>query len=184
MIRGMVTGNEKPIPEHATLHLIPWVTHKVYGAVGLSDTVCVTANGGESLLPAHTPGEKIALIAPRSPHLNDALRVRYTFGILLTPTPLVVIAPRQLGPTVDFTILVKDESTRLGQTAFKALGGGYACARELMRRKGVAVGTEGAVFDKLARRVDKNSSISGSGSGAEEEIVFTSATDGNHGTLF
>ena len=166
MIRSIVTGNEKPIPASATLHLIPWVTRNVYGAVGISDTVCVTPSGGESLLPADKPEEKIVLIAPRRPHRADALSVQHTFGKLLaTPTPVVSIAPLTLSQDADFTLHVKDESSRLGQTAFKALGGGYACAKVLMQRKGLKPGDVAADMENLARK------------DGEEVITFTSATE-------
>ena len=170
MIRSIVTGNEKPIPENATLHLIPWVTHPLHGAVGISDTVCVTPSGGQSLLPADKPPEEIVLIPPRCPHRDDAETVRRTFGsVIQKNTPLVTISPGELGHDMDFTIYVKDESTRLGQTAFKALGGGYACARVLMAKKGILPGQDGSTMNQLTRQ------------DGEESITFTSATDGNHG---
>ena len=170
MTRSIRNGEEKPLPLHATLHLIPWVRHPVYGAVGISDTVVVLPGGAASLEPASKPPEEIILIKPQTPHTQDALEVVATYGDTLgQPTPLRQLSGEEGGLDVGCQLLIKDESNRLGQLAFKPLGGGYACARLLMRRKGLAVGDPGAVFRELARKPQ------------EEQLVFTSATDGNHG---
>ncbi len=67
-------------------------------------------------------------------------------------------------------IFVKDESTRFGLKAFKALGGIYAMARLISKRLGTNLDeTEyrHLVSDEARRRVGK--------------MTFTTATDGNHG---
>mmetsp|Transcript_15896 Transcript_15896/g.20628 ORF Transcript_15896/g.20628 Transcript_15896/m.20628 type:complete len:838 (+) Transcript_15896:124-2637(+) len=185
MIRKMVVGNERPLPVFSTLHLIPWVTHPIYGAVGLSDTVVVecASKGAVSLLPDNKPKEQITVIpftSDRLPHLKQAKDVIHIFGDLLsTPTPLVEFPPSSNEKDVSsesesanlnlrFTVFVKDESYRLGQNAFKSLGGGYACVRELMRRKGIT-DISSCTLNDLKRKDD------------EDIVTFTTATDGNHG---
>lgn len=67
-------------------------------------------------------------------------------------------------------ILVKDESTRFGLSAFKVLGGSYAVARMLCRRLGIE--GEQVDFDTLKKeRVRRKIG----------PITLATATDGNHG---
>jgi len=67
-------------------------------------------------------------------------------------------------------ILVKDESTRFGLSAFKVLGGSYAIARWLCRKLGWDI--DAIAYEDLT------------GGGLRERlgrITFATATDGNHG---
>lgn len=85
------------------------------------------------------------------------------------PTPLKSLKnlARQLGVKA---IYVKDESARFGLKAFKALGAGWAIARVICRRLGLDYRT--VTFDEL--RSEKYREI-------VRQMVFASATDGNHG---
>ncbi|MDJ0885116.1 MAG: diaminopropionate ammonia-lyase [Desulfobacterales bacterium] len=67
-------------------------------------------------------------------------------------------------------ILVKDESTRFGLQAFKALGGSYAVARMICARLGMpieALDYQELISDVVRRRLGR--------------ITLATATDGNHG---
>jgi diaminopropionate ammonia-lyase len=66
-------------------------------------------------------------------------------------------------------ILVKDESLRLGLNAFKVLGGSFAIYKRLQQIHGKG---RQLSFDEI-----RSSNFSGNG----QKIVFTAATDGNHG---
>ena len=63
-------------------------------------------------------------------------------------------------------IWVKDESSRFGLNAFKALGASYAIAVQILG------GEEELHFDKVQARVTDDS---------HSNIIFVTATDGNHG---
>jgi diaminopropionate ammonia-lyase len=67
-------------------------------------------------------------------------------------------------------VLVKDESSRFGLRAFKALGGSYAVARLLCKKLGIAI--ESIDYDYL---------LSGEVRKRLGQITLTTATDGNHG---
>ncbi len=67
-------------------------------------------------------------------------------------------------------IYLKDESTRFGLKAFKGLGGSYAVFRVLCDKLGLD--HRKAVFNDFT--IDENRKKCG-------EVVFTTATDGNHG---
>ncbi len=67
-------------------------------------------------------------------------------------------------------IYLKDESTRFGLKSFKGLGGSYAVFRVLCDRLGLDPGS--AVFSDLTS--DENRKKCG-------DMVFVTATDGNHG---
>jgi diaminopropionate ammonia-lyase len=67
-------------------------------------------------------------------------------------------------------ILVKDESKRFGLKSFKALGSSYAIASYLAKKEGKSI--EDICFDDIARD---------SVSGKKRNIVFCTASDGNHG---
>lgn len=79
----------------------------------------------------------------------------------LTPAPALAAA---LGVGA---VLVKDESARLGLSAFKILGASYAIARALSDRFGL---DEALPLDELRERL-----------GRGEELSLVAATDGNHG---
>lgn len=156
----------KTIPLNATLHLIPWIRHPVFGGVGLSDTVVVKESGAESLLGSKKPAEEITLIKPNNPHKQEALKVREFFqGTITEPTPLRLIepdSPVELGCTV----LVKDEGNRLGQKSFKAIGGAYTLAQKLAQLSSDKTKKN---FADFVRKQD------------EKQEVFATASDGNHG---
>lgn len=67
-------------------------------------------------------------------------------------------------------IYVKDESTRFGLKAFKALGASWAITRVICRRLGLDYRT--VTFDELRSEKYRE---------AIQPMVFASATDGNHG---
>ena len=67
-------------------------------------------------------------------------------------------------------ILVKDESKRFGLNAFKVTGGIYAIASEICQRTGMNVET--VTFEKLKSKEIKDQL---------GDLVFVTATDGNHG---
>ncbi len=86
-----------------------------------------------------------------------------------TPTPLVALG--QLARTWGLAgILVKDEASRFGLGAFKALGGSYAVARLVCARLGWDIDTTDyreLIGDEARRRLGR--------------ITLATATDGNHG---
>ncbi|WP_217196027.1 pyridoxal-phosphate dependent enzyme [Streptomyces buecherae] len=86
-------------------------------------------------------------------------------------------------------VFVKDESSRLGLPAFKALGASWALHRVLAERGGATAGATGA-----AEPVDAGAGAgygpigaaagpagTGAVAGAAEPVTFVTATDGNHG---
>ena len=85
------------------------------------------------------------------------------------PTPLVRLSELarhwQVGQ-----VLVKDESSRFGLKAFKALGGSYAVLRLLCRQLELA--WQQADFDALRQAIRDR---------GLEAMTLTTATDGNHG---
>lgn len=84
-------------------------------------------------------------------------------------TPLVSLPnlAKQLGVE---QIFVKDESSRFGLNAFKALGGSYAIARYLCGKLNIPV--DGNSFNVLC---------SGEARAKLGTVTFVTATDGNHG---
>lgn len=85
------------------------------------------------------------------------------------PTPLVVLdkLAKELGVK---NIYVKDESKRFSMNAFKALGATYAMARVLCDRLGVSI--DEADFNYF-KSEEVKAKIA--------DLVFVTATDGNHG---
>jgi len=82
-----------------------------------------------------------------------------------SPTPLVNL--RALAAELDFSeILIKDEGERFGFKAFKTLGASYAVYRYLQEMSSGKLEPED--FVRKGREIAKN-------------IIFTAATDGNHG---
>lgn len=163
--RSLTDGSEKPLPNNATLHLIPWIRHPVFGCIGISDTVVVQPGGAQSLLPSWKPPEEVILIEPQYPSLKQALSVEKVLGDLIqTPSPLRRVDANE-GLGLDFSILIKDEGARLGQKSFKALGGSYAMCCELQSETDAARNT----LDQLKRRP------------GEAVRTFATASDGNHG---
>ncbi|WP_261624642.1 diaminopropionate ammonia-lyase [Nesterenkonia marinintestina] len=82
------------------------------------------------------------------------------------PTPLIPVPALAESLGVG-TVLVKDESSRLGLPAFKILGASYAVARALSARLGEP---HALPLDTLRERLGTNSGLS-----------LIAATDGNHG---
>lgn len=82
------------------------------------------------------------------------------------PTPLISL--EYLAKKLDLkNILVKDESQRFGLNVFKVLGGSYRLAKLLAEKLNIDINQ----FDlKNIKTLWK------------EPVVFTTATDGNHGT--
>mgnify|MGYP001472993351 FL=1 len=67
-------------------------------------------------------------------------------------------------------VYVKDESYRFGLNAFKALGGSYAVARIICKKLGINI--NGVSFDYFKQDKVRDKI---------KDIVFVTATDGNHG---
>jgi len=85
------------------------------------------------------------------------------------PTDLVEL--KEMAGEIGISRLyVKDESTRFGLNAFKALGGSYAVANILAERIGKPLST--LRFEDL---------IKGHSDKVPEDMTFITATDGNHG---
>ncbi len=84
------------------------------------------------------------------------------------PTPLreATAAARRLGVA---SVLVKDESMRLGLPSFKILGASWAVYRVLCRRLGLDP-AEASSWDALITRLAEDG-----------ELALVAATDGNHG---
>ncbi|WP_231443252.1 diaminopropionate ammonia-lyase [Brevibacterium zhoupengii] len=82
------------------------------------------------------------------------------------PTPLISL-PEEAARLGVKSVLVKDESQRLGLPAFKILGASYAIACALSERFGAG---EVLRLEALAKRLD-----------AEAGLSLVAATDGNHG---
>ena len=84
-------------------------------------------------------------------------------------TPLVSL--NRLAATLGVgSIMLKDESKRMGLNAFKMLGGSYAIARILADRLGRPI--DGLTRDELASPAIRKQI---------GDITFVTATDGNHG---
>lgn len=82
------------------------------------------------------------------------------------PTPLTPVPALAQALGVG-AVLVKDESERLGLSAFKVLGASYAISRALSARLGL---DEALSLDALREKLD-----------TAEELTLVAATDGNHG---
>ncbi len=146
----------EPLCSGATLHILPWVNHPKWGAIAISDTVVVGDDGGTSLFSNPPPETSVCRIP--TPVLDKALKVRTLFGGM-RPTPIHHV---EVG---GHTVIIKDESTRLGRNSFKALGAGFAIASELMKSRGI--------YDKPFEWYKRRD--------GEERIRFITASDGNHG---
>ena len=86
------------------------------------------------------------------------------------PTPLVTLPGLAAGLGLG-AVYLKDESSRLGLTSFKALGGAYAVARIVQQRASDALGryvAPGELRDEPVRAV-------------AGQLTFTCASAGNHG---
>ena len=85
------------------------------------------------------------------------------------PTPLrpAPKAAQRLGVR---SVLVKDESQRLGMPSFKILGASWATYRTIMAHLGLAVGAQ-PTLDRLREAVAAHGS----------DLTLVAATDGNHG---
>ncbi|HUV31739.1 MAG TPA: diaminopropionate ammonia-lyase [Acidobacteriota bacterium] len=86
------------------------------------------------------------------------------------PTPLLSL-PTLAGRLGLRRVLVKDESHRLGLSAFKVLGASYAIYRFLKRRSEAATGKPFEIADFFRR----DQAARGN------SVTFCTATDGNHG---
>ena len=162
-IKECVKEPEELIPKNATLHLIPWITHKLYGGIGFSDTIIIKDNGGESIINKKMVPEKLSLIKFNTPRLNKALEVLRFFGDrVINPQPLQRLKINNIN------ILVKDESKRLGLNSFKAIGGAYALSKEIIKKYKL---NNDLSFDQL---IDISTNL-------KNKCVFTTASDGNHG---
>ncbi|MDD4048366.1 MAG: diaminopropionate ammonia-lyase [Clostridia bacterium] len=85
------------------------------------------------------------------------------------PTPLVKLGSLAKEMGIE-NIWIKDESYRFGLNAFKVLGGAYAIGKYLSKKLGMD--SNELSFEKLCSKEIKKKI---------GELVFVSATDGNHG---
>lgn len=85
------------------------------------------------------------------------------------PTPLVSL-PHLADYLGVESVFVKDESYRFGLNAFKALGGSYAMGREIARK--LRMDSQKMTFGEITSEAVKKQL---------GEVVFVTATDGNHG---
>ncbi|MFF5720176.1 pyridoxal-phosphate dependent enzyme [Streptomyces buecherae] len=127
--------------------------------------------------------------APTAAHAFHAALPDYA------PTRLVELPPLAAELGVG-RVFVKDESSRLGLPAFKALGASWALHRVLAERGGATAGATGAAepadagagaagADVAAGPAGVGDGVAagpaGAGAGAAEPVTFVTATDGNHG---
>lgn len=96
-----------------------------------------------------------------------ALRFHRSLGEY-EPTPLLSLKSMADASGLG-NIWVKDESTRFGLGAFKALGASYAVYRVFCDILGVSYDDDSLTFEQLKAMSSR------------KEVVFTCATDGNHG---
>lgn len=103
-----------------------------------------------------------------SENITNVKRFHESFDVY-SETPLVRL--KNLANTLGVSeVLVKDESYRFGLNAFKVLGGSFAIGNLLAKRLGLSI--KDVNFNML-RSPEIKAKLG--------EIVFTSATDGNHG---
>ncbi len=88
-------------------------------------------------------------------------------GFATTPLRPAPKAAQRLGVR---SVLIKDESQRLGMPSFKILGASWATYRTVMAHLGQAVGAE-PTLDKLREAV----------AACGSDLTLVAATDGNHG---
>jgi diaminopropionate ammonia-lyase len=112
---------------------------------------------------------------PRDAKLVDPSSIAVARSFVIScpgyaPTPLVPLdgLARSLGLG---TILIKDESGRLGLKSFKAIGGSFAIAQLVSERAAAVLGRP-VNFPDLGRKVVQR---------VASEFTFACATDGNHG---
>jgi diaminopropionate ammonia-lyase family len=168
---NMNPGSEDILCENMVIHLIPWIQIPGKGAIGFSETVLVTADGGVPLSPAnsevyprayHYINRSVSIGGGERHNDNNLLNfVRNTHNDVIdfhkdTPrTPLlhknVLLRNDNLDEGIHPNIYIKDESSRLGQISFKIIGASYAVHK--LRESGLITGD-----------------------------TITTMTDGNHGT--
>lgn len=160
-----------PVPEGATVHLIPWVQLAGFGAVGFSDTALATPGGGVSLF---APEERFRVADgvyhacnPRAGTSADAIEVAAVRGTLdaalayharRPPTPLARVEADHDGASEDGAaarVYLKLEGGRMGGRSFKPLGVAFAVDRllregTLARGGTVAAMTDGSHGEALA----------------------------------
>ncbi|MFH2035820.1 MAG: diaminopropionate ammonia-lyase [Candidatus Zixiibacteriota bacterium] len=99
---------------------------------------------------------------------QKALEYHYSYSEY-TPTPLICI--NSLAKNLNLNkVIVKDESKRFGLKAFKVLGGSYAIGKYLYDKTGI---DNGHMDFNLLQSSEFKNNIG--------EIVFCTASDGNHG---
>jgi diaminopropionate ammonia-lyase len=97
-----------------------------------------------------------------------ALATRKFLGPLAAETSPTVRLPASSGLGLGFDVFVKDESARLGQKSFKALGGSVAGAKAIARKLDLSP-ADRETFAAVKAAVKPGS------------VTFASASDGNHG---
>uniref|UniRef100_A0A0G4ID84 Uncharacterized protein n=1 Tax=Chromera velia CCMP2878 TaxID=1169474 RepID=A0A0G4ID84_9ALVE len=184
-------GSPYTLEENMVLHVIPWIQLPGLGAVGLSDTMRVTPEGGVSLFRSEgisrteMPPRAVVLLPPPSVGFFHEARVASLLSplrdlnlsmespsgaeaIKMTPTPLKVLSglASQSGVAA---VLVKDEGERLGVQSFKAVGGLFAMSAMMCKLLGAPVGAHdlGEIRSAFLERFGPR--------------TFVTASDGNHG---
>lgn len=136
-----------------------------YYPIGLYNSAGKRVEGMKALINTH---RKISGEQTDREKTEERIRDAVSFHRALpgySPTPLVNLCA--LAAELDFSeILIKDEGERFGLKAFKALGASYAVYRYLREMSGGKLEPED--FVRKGRKIAK-------------DIVFTAATDGNHG---
>ena len=111
---------------------------------------------------AHADRESVSKAGIADPAFHPSLP-----GFATTPLRPAPKAAQRLGVR---SVLVKDESQRLGMPSFKILGASWATYRTVMAHLGLPVGAE-PTLDRLRE------AVAASGS----DLTLVAATDGNHG---
>jgi diaminopropionate ammonia-lyase len=112
--------------------------------------------------------ESVSVNSFNMENIKGVKRFHESFDVY-SKTPLVRLKKlsEELGVS---EIFVKDESYRFGLNAFKVLGGSFAIGKLLAKKLGITIND--ISFDMLRSKEVKEKL---------GEIVFTTATDGNHG---
>ena len=119
-------------------------------------------------------------------HLTAAKETYRFLGPLATEaSPLHVIASATAatpGVGLDCSVFVKDESNRLQQKSFKALGGSFSCAKAILRKLAdPAANPTGLSTPARSRCRATFAHVQGLVAGHKEGITLATASDGNHG---
>lgn len=128
------------LQENMIVHFIPWIKIPDKGAIGFSDTICITAEGGVSLFekPSESTYQRIVrhemgntmplavrddtntIMGYIEANMDDAIKFH-------EPTKETKLVSRRFAGINN--LYVKDESDRMGLMSFKIMGVSYAVHR-------------------------------------------------------